>query len=271
MMPLIRPLRRCGSLSCVIFFGFVSLAGAAAFQKHCDPPFNGKWRKKPIDDTCPAEGQVTDATSPELQARHEAQNRVKNELCPSGTPHPITFHALEELQTVADLRHIHYGDRYTLPDRTTLTNFSTSEGVFSEGDVVQLEGYIEHAKRGSGESCNCGETTVNEEDIHVHLTEAANGDRCRSIIVEMIPHYRPDEWHWTHFRDMEGWYVRVTGQLLFDASHRVCTDGKRSTTDPQRMSEWEIHPVYKFEVCNDEYCDQPSSWIDVAQWVKENK
>jgi len=39
---------------------------------------------------------------------------------------------------------------------------------------------------------------------------------------------------------------RVTGQLFFDASHKVCPCGT-SNCSPVRASLWEIHPVMKIE------------------------
>jgi hypothetical protein len=136
--------------------------------------------------------------------------------------------------------------------------------------VVSFEGYVEKAKRGSSESCNCGSTTVEEVDIHIHLVETPGTSLCDGIVAEMTPHYRPTAWHWTKFRDMAagGWPVRVTGRLFFDGSHRPCTSGKAGARDPARVSVWEIHPIYRFEVCVDEECDKPSSWVTVDEWDK---
>jgi hypothetical protein len=249
-------------------------AGAAEkFPKSCTLPYNGTAKHHNVDKVCPPQGKVDTSESAQLAAAHEAQNRRKNELCDSGTPKAVTLAIFSELQAAVDAQSsIVYGDREHLPlDRTNLQNLSTSGGTFSEGDLVTFEGYVEKAKRGSDESCNCGATTVNEVDIHIHLVETPGTSLCEGIVGEMTPHYRPDAWRWTKFRDMadQGWPVRVTGQLFFDGSHRPCRNGKAGLRDPARISVWEIHPIYRFEVCIDEHCDQASSWVTVAKWDKD--
>jgi len=42
---------------------------------------------------------------------------------------------------------------------------------------------------------------------------------------------------------------RVTGHLMFDSSHSRCTRGKPVKGDPSRISLWEVHRIYNFEVC----------------------
>jgi hypothetical protein len=91
-----------------------------------------------------------------------------------------------------------------------------------------------------------------------HLTETDGADLCKSVVAEMTPHYRPDEWKWTNFRDMEHFYVRVTGQLFFDGSHKPCSQGSALSGHPARATVWEIHPVYRFEIC--EYDECPGSF-----------
>ena len=240
---------------------------ASPFVKHCAMPYNDTAKKRSIDSTCSAPGEVDPGESPTLRAAHEEQNRVKNELCDTGAAKNVTFKTFGDLQKAVDDKNVTYGSRTALPDRSELRDLQTDAGTLSEGDVVRLEGFVEHAKKGSGESCNCGRTKVLETDIHIHLTAAEDDARCKSIIAEMTPHYRPTAWHWTHLRDMEGWYVRVTGQLFFDGSHRPCQNPQHSSSDPARQSEWEIHPVYKFEVCMDEHCDAQSSWLPISDWI----
>jgi hypothetical protein len=63
---------------------------------------------------------------------------------------------------------------------------------------------------------------------------------------------------------------RVTGQLFFDASHKVCPCGT-SNCSPVRASLWEIHPVYNIEVCKaGSPCDENSDgdWIAFDTWWK---
>ena len=65
----------------------------------------------------------------------------------------------------------------------------------------------------------------------------------------MIPHYRPTAWRDTAIHALER-PVRVTGHLFFDSAHLPCDEaGHQEPGQPARMSLWEIHPVYAFEVC----------------------
>jgi len=265
-------LRRSAALVTVSFLLAISPAlpslAADKFPKNCTPPYNGTAKHRDIDKTCGVEGSSPDG----LTDAHKAQNRAKNNLCASGTPKKITFADLSELQQDVDNdTSIHYGSSENLPDRTKLVNLSTSDGTFSEGDVVVLEALVRAAKKGSKESCDCEKTKVLDTDIHVHLTETDGADLCKSIVAEMIPHYRPDEWKWTNFRDMEHFPVRVTGQLFFDGSHKPCSGGAALSGHPARATVWEIHPVYKFEVCEYDECDVPGVWATVATWVKDYK
>jgi len=47
----------------------------------------------------------------------------------------------------------------------------------------------------------------------------------------------------------KGLRVRVTGQQFFDGSHVPCKNGAPQGSNPKRVSLWEIHPIYSFEVC----------------------
>jgi hypothetical protein len=60
--------------------------------------------------------------------------------------------------------------------------------------------------------------------------------------------------------------VRVTGQLFFDSSHTPCVNEVPVRGDPSRASVWEIHPIYKFEVCTEGACDSGNGWVPLEQW-----
>jgi hypothetical protein len=63
--------------------------------------------------------------------------------------------------------------------------------------------------------------------------------------------------------------VRVTGQLYFDSSHFPCSGGQGAGEgNPKRVSLWEIHPIYKFEVCTSG-CDGAGTWLPLDQWAKQ--
>jgi hypothetical protein len=242
---------------------------ADKFPKPCTPPFNGDWKKQSIDKKCPPEGKVSQSGSAEKIARHEAQNRLKSDICPEGTAKSATFQTFDELQQGLDSQGIDYGSSSKLPDRPIQPGFTTDVGSLHEGDEVVLEGYLQHAKKSGKESCNCGYSTEKDTDIHIHLVEATNDAPCQSVVVEMSPHYRPPEWRALTLDHMKTWYVRVTGQLFIDAAHKPCQGGRALGGHPARRSVWEIHPVYKFEVCVYDECDDPDAWYTVKQWVSE--
>jgi len=64
-----------------------------------------------------------------------------------------------------------------------------------------------------------------------------------------MQHFRPKAWRDTTIGDIER-PVRVTGLLFFDSPHLPCDEeGHAVSGNPARVSLWEIHPVYLFEVC----------------------
>jgi hypothetical protein len=83
----------------------------------------------------------------------------------------------------------------------------------------------------------------------------------------MIPHMRPGVWNGDNLDqviDLER-PVKITGHLFFDASHQPCNGSTPVGSDPRRITEWEIHPIYTFDVCKFDavsQCDSknPSAW-----------
>jgi hypothetical protein len=76
---------------------------------------------------------------------------------------------------------------------------------------------------------------------------------------------------WASVAQPEQFPVRVTGQLFFDASHKLCTNGKAVGGNPARQSAWEIHPVYQADVCRHQTlseceADQADVWIPITDW-----
>jgi hypothetical protein len=107
-----------------------------------------------------------------------------------------------------------------------------------------------------------------EQKPSLNVSDAqAEALECSSITAEIIPRQRPEEWDFLgrlrkkkkpgalkgalakiDAHDLHR-PLRLTGQLFFDGSHRVCVDGKRQGGQPARASNWEIHPVYAIDVC----------------------
>ncbi len=208
------------------------------------------------------------------------QDMVKNNFCAKGIPQAVSFTDLTGLQSKVEANPaINFGsagkgDRKKGPtiDRAPLKKLG-------EGKLVTLSKvYVLIARQEGGESVNCGKDvegkpTVLDHDIHISLVSSPNldpaKDECTSVVAEMSPHHRPDSWtHGNVERVAKAQLpVRVTGQLYFDSSHFPCSGGKSAGQgNPSRVSLWEIHPIYKFEVCT-AGCDGAGTWVTLDKWA----
>jgi len=132
--------------------------------------------------------------------------------------------------------------------------------------------------KGNGESVQCNLLGCAFNDIHITLAEEPNETSlCRTIVAEIIPHYRPAAWDlfdspdYTAFLKMHP--VKITGQLFFDGSHVACTSAGQAGFNPvrkapdfKRLALWEIHPIYAIDVCKNtdrSQCDaaDASAWF----------
>jgi hypothetical protein len=228
-------------------------------------------------------GDLGDAT----EEAKQAQNRAKNNLCATNNPIPITPVTLSALQEASATITKPPKDRSRLPGRTT-----TNGDEIREGTLVVMTGWVLRAKGTGAESVNCAATQTNATDIHLSIAQdPKETNECYAATVEMIPHYRPAEWRvsafhylaklkpqkkngtleYTDYETNKRPPVRVTGQLFFDASHRVCKGGNAIGGQPARYSNWEIHPVYNFEVCtaadhNQCVVDDDTVWTSLTDW-----
>jgi hypothetical protein len=199
------------------------------------------------------------------------QNDAKNNFCAAGAPQPITIEQLRELQAKVEQNpSINFGDDGATKNRDPLRKLG-------EGRFVTIEkAFVLISRQEGKESVNCGSKVPLKNnlfhDIHVSLVETKNVPlkrECESVVVEMSPHHRPDRWNITTMKKVSSAQapVRVTGQLFFDASHVLCSGGKRVGSNPARSSLWEIHPIYSFEVCTSG-CGGAGKWVPLDQWAK---
>ena len=144
-----------------------------------------------------------------------------------------------------------------------------------EGTLVRYVGYVLEARKArSTESVNCHESDVAETDIHIDLVASPSvRNPCSSITAEMIPHGRPKMWTRPNINKIDR-PVRVTGQLMFDAMHDLCKNGKPTQGNPARISLWEIHPVYALDVCRSTSLQACSAgdetvWTPFHKWLEE--
>ena len=258
-------------LLAVLLFGFH--ADAQSFSPACSSPSFPTPPPKAlavIDSDCGSSGQPGQ-TAPETE-----QNSAKNNFCATGTPKPITVDQMRALQTQVQAdKSINFGSRvHPLSDEPGPASDRAALVEMGEGTLRVLEGYVLIARQEGKEMVNCETTPPNvpaSHDIHISIVASAgqvHGDECESVVAEMSPHHRPDSWREANVQKVALGHkrVRVTGQLFFDSSHSPCIDGKTEAGDPRRSSLWEIHPIYKFEVCPKGTC-AAGGWQPIDQFI----
>ena len=225
-------------------------------------PFQAIEVHHPIDATC---GLTGDSTTPGLQA----QDKTKNNFCAGQQYQDLAAQDLIGKQkSVAMVPGFSNWAGENVPqDRTPLTKLG-------EGSAVSFTGYVFEAKAADlngGESVNCNvskDTASN--DIHIALSAMPNLTvACQSFTAEMSPHYRPASWTPENITKIgKTTMVRVSGSLMYDASHKVCGEaGFSPSNDPSRVSGWEIHPVYAFDVCVKQSGGACSQWQALSDWA----
>jgi len=225
---------------------------------------------------------VMDGTSCSVSGNGGAetwQNEAKNNFCATGTPtNPtspiaITIPEMAALQAkVQQIPNIAFGNPRDHP-LTTKAGPIQDRGplvAVGEASLVQLEGYVKIARQEGAESVNCGQNVPNDpayHDIHISIVVNSADQECSGVVVEMTPHHRPSTWTAELVNEVaaKGWLVRVTGQRMFDSSHTPCNNGSPVKGDPARVSLWEIHPIYKFEVCPQANCSS-GGWVPLEAW-----
>jgi hypothetical protein len=258
-----------------ICFAFLSVVLLAQeFKPGCDLPFKAiETEGLEIDASCSIDGNAGDDKTKKFESE------AKNNFCVTGTPKSITYTAFTGLQTASDgidgLRDQLKTDRSALADLITVSGTKVGEGTLVRFVAFILDAHNSNVgnkkpPKKPGELVNCNHPDKEENDIHIELVHTATeDDACTSVTAEMIPHFRPDSWSDLPELQIKR-PVRVTGPLFYDGiSHRPCSGGKRPS--PNRISVWEIHPVYAFEVCKSATLaackvGDDSVWIPLDQW-----
>ena len=143
-----------------------------------------------------------------------------------------------------------------------------------EGDVVRIVAWLTNIRVGSQETCNCKLWLAKDTDNHMVL-----------INDYVINHYKPADWEKHSFTaefaprvkkdhpkfkrsvilplirtdPRKRLKVRLTGTLLFDDYHQFHNPLKRETN-------WEVHPVFRFEYCpapNKCTLNSDDGWVDI--------
>jgi len=235
-----------------VFADHATSSGPLEFAPGCTLPHDDVHEVHAVDKSCRAEGDT-----PNSEPAHQAQNVAKNHFCAAGVPFTMMYQMFVDLQREAERQHIPHGRRGStelLPqDRGVLKNFlKVGNRTLGEGDLVRYVAFMSNPRFsnvGKGESVNCHGPRDEDNDIHIDLIRDPSEVACVSVTAEMSPHYRPAIWDARVLQQITDRPVRVTGQLFFDASHTPCKGPNDTKTNPKRVSVWEIHPVYHFEVC----------------------
>jgi hypothetical protein len=247
----------------VLLIACVAPIAQAQFTQACQDPKFPSPTSTVADASCPALGNG---------GAEGTQNQSKNNFCSPTPVIPISFRSLQTLQTrVEQDGTINFGDPPS-PNPGPTTN-RTKLRQIGEDRLVSLIGYVFIARQEGKESVNCGSNVPNaavRHDIHISLVAIRREtDECHSVVVEMSPHHRPPDWTAPNVEKLAHLNapVRVIGHLLFDSSHLTCASGQRIRNNPSRFSLWEIHPIYKFQVCTADCGSPKRQWVDLSDWV----
>ena len=121
---------------------------------------------------------------------------------------------------------------------------------------MELMGFLLRVKPGRAESCNCDLTRRVDTDVHLVLTKDVDDAEETSVTAEITPRIRANghaDWVFKNVNDLEGDFVKVTGWLMLDTKHirqsHLLPTETRFNKRLKRATNWEVHPVTKFEVC----------------------
>jgi hypothetical protein len=273
---------RLGELVCAAALALLGVATAhgqaPSFNPGCTLPFAEIATTPDPFVSCGNCGVVPASATATEAAAKAAESKAKNNLCGDMTKKTVVdFGILTKMQALPI-------NKNALGDRHTLKNiFPLGGQKIGEGSVVQLKAFVKEAHISDcngGEEVNCKSTGPEVNDIHIPLVDPASDprteDECNSVTAEMIPHFRPAAWSQFDMKTPVNNPVRVTGQLFFDNSHDPCAkdaSGKITTRNkPARISLWEIHPVYRMDVCTDKdpsKCDiaNDAMWVAYDKWL----
>jgi len=215
-------------------------------------------------------------------------NSEKKTTAINGAPAEVSFGDLKTLQekvvqvfangpkTIKGMNVSSYQNMKAAPRKIILSGLPAESSNFTEGDFVELSGFIASTKLpphpNTGESVNCNLTDEPSNDYHINITPAKNSDETEGVVVEMIPqdpHRKNKDWNLDKLRRIQSQQlpVKVQGRLFFDSEHQpnINKTGK-SGGDPRRFSLWEIHPISSFFVCQSGSCTKTTGWKALEDW-----
>lgn len=270
---------------CILIIATCGLSMPVFGQSRSKPPFK-RTRFKAVC-TSPHYPSPAPAKNPAIDSQcglagsgigpEGAQDSAKNNFCATGTtPQEITIADLTNLQQQVEKNPaINFGNANKNGKKKGPTVNRAPLKKLGEGKLVTLKAFVLIARQEGPESVNCGKNVLNApafHDIHISLVDSTGvTEECAGVVAEMSPHHRPDSWTHLNVEKVARAQlpVRVTGHLYFDSSHFPCANGQPAGAgNPKRISLWEVHPIYKFEVCTAD-CDGAGTWVTLDQWTKQ--
>jgi hypothetical protein len=198
-------------------------------------------------------------------------NKAKN-FVPSGTRSIlIGFPDLRALQRQANAL-VDQGKDLSREQRASIRSLTVANGKAGEGKLARLVGFIvndsdPHAN--TGETVNCNLPNQANNDFHISLALRSGDSEFQGVVVEMIPHSRPEAWSLLNLRKVkrDKLKVMVVGGLFYDNDHVVNSDPSDDLGgQPKRFSLWELHPITQFFVCR--RAGNACSPTNVREWTK---
>jgi hypothetical protein len=127
----------------------------------------------------------------------------------------------------------------------------------TEGWQVRITARLKSVKKEGAESCNCDIGTQVNTDVHLALVDRLADDESESVTAELTPRVRAAgshtaTWIASQLTKYQGKFVRLTGWVMLDTAHvhhSHLLPGEIPIGPVNRATDWEIHPVTRFEVC----------------------
>ena len=162
----------------------------------------------------------------------------------------------------SEIRDVQWSAIHDLPfpkDKPLRANWNSDnlkEIAKFEGAAIRTIGYLVAIKpqNGHGEGTNCGFTLASETDTHLALVGEVGDAESNAVVIEFTPRFLKLHPRWTKtslskYLDTDI-PVRITGWLMLDPDHR-------NHLGKFRFTLWEIHPITKIEVFQD------NTWKDL--------
>jgi hypothetical protein len=130
---------------------------------------------------------------------------------------------------------------------------------------ITIEGFLAGVERQEPESCNCHDP--NHRDYHLWLVQKPKEKQAKSVVVELSPRLLEKHPDWPALVQTayeSGDRVRISGWRTWDQEHseqlRDRKNKKGKVLHARRNTLWEIHPVHRIEVQQDD-----GSWVDIER------